>query len=255
MRMNPEDIDILRQDTGRFDRRFQIGPALWPHHDLFWLHEGRIELSVEGVPEPVALAAPDGVLLFAGTRFSGRTLTPHAEASICHFRCEPLTPQRTPLRPHPEDALPMQAMIVLSLRLAKEDAELLRRQRLLAAILDGFETMPSNRPADHRIDRAWRLVAERLDRIRGLTDAAAQAGLSESAFRAAHRARHGTPAGAHLIALRLERAERLLATTDLSISTIATAVGYGHAETLSHAMRRSRGRSPRDIRRSHRPFV
>ncbi|MHB2170145.1 helix-turn-helix domain-containing protein [Alsobacter sp. R-9] len=255
MQVRPDDIVILRQDTGRFDRRFRIGPAVWSHHDLLWVHEGRIELLVDGLAAPVTLAAPDGILLFAGTPFAGDTLTAHAEASICHFRSDACVAGRLPLRPRPAEALALQAMIVLSLRLAREGADLARRQRLVAAVLDGFEAPPGIPAAEDRIDRAWRLAEERLDRIRSLTDVAAQAGLSESAFRAAHRSRHGTSAGSHLIALRLDTAERLLATTDWTVDRIAKSVGYGHAETLSHALTRERGHSPRTIRRFHHPFA
>jgi methylphosphotriester-DNA--protein-cysteine methyltransferase len=83
----------------------------------------------------------------------------------------------------------------------------------------------------------------------------AQAGLSESGFRPAHRALRGTPAGATLTVLRLSTAERLLATTALSLAEIAAAVGYGHAATLSYAFRRSRRLSPGAWRRAQRPFA
>ncbi|MCH7345254.1 AraC family transcriptional regulator [Pelomonas sp. CA6] len=248
------DITFLRQDSGRFDRRHAVGPVCWPHFDLLWLHEGRLRLQLDASRDTVELCAPDGVLLFPATPFSGQATTPHAEASICHFR---LPTEHAPgwRRPRATEALALQAMVVLSLRLARQGAELRRRQRLLAAVLDGFGGEAAPAPADHRIDRAWRLAAERLHRIRGLSDVAAQAGLSESSFRASHRAWRGDSAGAALTALRLGRAEHLLATTRLSIAEIALAVGYGHAETLSQAFRRTRGLSPGAWRQAQRPFA
>lgn len=247
-------IEILRQDTGRFDRRHLIGPANWPHFDLFWIHEGTVRLELESGGSGLLLCAPDGVLLFPATPFAGRSQTVHAEASICHFR---LPGRWAPgyLRPDVGERLALQTMIALSQRLAQKGAEPARRTRLLRAILDEFGADTGPQAADSRIDRAWRLAAERLDRIRGLADVAAQVGLSQSAFRAAHRAARGGPAGAELVELRLSMAERLLATTPLPLHQIAAAVGYGHAGTLSHAFRRARGLSPGAWRRANQPFA
>lgn len=249
-----ETAKILRQESGRFDRRFRIEPIVWPHFDLLWIHEGEISLTVEGVEDPLELTAPFGVLLYPGTRFEGRSVGARAEASICHFRLPGIWPPGY-LLPSKQEALTLQAMILLSLTLAQQEVDAARRLRLLRAIVDGFGTPRGSVSPESRIDRAWRLAGERLDRIRGLTDVAAQAGLSESAFRSAHRAQRGTSAGATLTALRLSTAERLLATTASNLDDIAKAVGYGHAETLSHAFRRSRGLSPGAWRRAQRPFA
>jgi AraC-like DNA-binding protein len=249
-----DGLEIIRQDTGRFDRRFPVGPVCWPHFDLLWIHEGAVLLDVAGQDAPAELTAPDGILLFPVTAFAGRVCSAGVEASICHFR---LPGDWSPGhgRPRPSETLALQAMIVLSLRLAAEGATTDRRLRLVAAILDGFAASAGPGAPESRIDRAWRLSADRLDRIRGLVDVAAQADLSESAFRAAHRAQRGTSAGAALTALRIATAERLLATTALPLSDIAAAVGYGHAETLCHAFRRARGHSPGAWRSLQRPFA
>lgn len=249
-----DGLEIIRQDSGRFDRRFAVGPVCWPHFDLLWIHEGLVTLEVAGCDGAIDLAAPDGVLFSPGTGFAGRSVSPHAEASICHFRLLGDWPPGH-RRPRRSEAMALQAMISLSLRLAREGAEAGRRRRLVAAILDGFSGVEVPAAGEGRIDRAWRLADERLDRIRGLVDVAAQAGLSESAFRAAHRAERGTSAGAALTALRIAAAERLLVTTALPLDDIAAAVGYGHAETLSHAFRRARGQSPGAWRRAQRPFA
>lgn len=247
-------LEIIRQDSGRFDRRFAVGPVAWPHFDLLWIHEGTVSLEFDAAISGVTLSAPDGVLVYPGTSFSGRAITAHAEASICHFR---LSGEWSPghRRPRRSEGMVVQAMIGLSLRLVTEGADMARRLRLIEAILDGFVSPETPPLAEGRIDRAWRLAGERLDRIRGLADVATQAGLSESAFRASHRAKTGTSAGAALTALRIASAERLLATTTMPLDDVAAAVGYGHAETLSHAFRRARGQSPGAWRRAQRPFA
>jgi AraC-like DNA-binding protein len=250
---DPSRLDILRHATGRFDRRFGVGPAMWPFHDLLWIHSGRVRLSVAGTDHD--LRAPDGIWLPPGTSFHGRATSGHAEASICHFSLRGEDGGREVSRPAEAEAVALQAMVVLSLRLSEADAPLHRRQRLLAAILDGFSGAQVKDAPESRVDRAWRLAEARLDRIRTLADVAAQAGLSESTFRALHRAERGGPAGAHLQDLRLRTAERLLATSGLTLAEIARSVGYGHAETLSIAFRASRGRPPGAFRRTARPFA
>lgn len=244
---------ILRQETGRFDRRYGIGPACWPHFDLLWIHGGAVTLRLGSQSHD--LRAPAGLLLFPGTTFEGRAMTPHAEASICHFEAEDLAgPGVLPLRT-PQDSLDVQTMIALGVRLAMRGETADARIRLLAAVLDRFGPPQPDEAAGDRIDRAWRQARERLDRIRGLSDVAAQIGLSESAFRALHRATKGGSAGRHLRDLRLREAERLLATTTLSLGQIAATVGYSHAESMAHAFRTTRGLSPGLARRQARPFA
>lgn len=226
----------------------------WPHFDLLWIHEGSVGLDVAGHDAKIDLTAPDGILLLPGTAFEGRAHSAHVEASICHFRLPGDWPNGH-RRPHRAEVMALQTMIVLSLRLAAEGAGVARRIRLVTAILDAFSQTEYTSAPESRIERAWRLSGERLDLIRSLVDVASQAGLSESSFRAAHRAQTGTAAGASLTALRIAKAERLLSTTSMPLDDIATAVGYGHAETLSHAFRRARGMSPGAWRRAQRPFA
>lgn len=248
------DIEILRQNTGRFDRRFKIGPAIWPFFDLLWIHAGTVELEIASAGVPVQLKAPNAVLLFPDTPFAGRSVSAQTEASICHFRM-PGEFEPGCIQPRGEECFALQAMVGLSLRLAREGAGMTRRTRLLDAILDGFSGENPQVAIESRVDRAWRLAGDRLEHVRGLKDVAVQVGLSESAFRAAHRAQNEVPAGRSLTALRIATAEKLLATTPMTLAEVAKAVGYGHAETLSHSFSQAHGISPGDWRRRQAPFA
>jgi transcriptional regulator GlxA family with amidase domain len=140
-------------------------------------------------------------------------------------------------------------MIELSQSYATDGAEDRVKECLLAAIIDAFGHAPEAREHPDRIDLAWRKAEERLSEMRGIGDVAALIGLSESAFRARHRARHANSAGRHLIALRMATAERALATTNLTVETIALDVGYGYPESFFHAFRRHAGRTPSEFRK------
>lgn len=264
MPMNSDEwqvAEILRQETGRFDRRLTIGPAQWPHFDLLWIHEGAVQLKLGDEEEPLLIDAPGGVLIFPDVAFSGRARNGGANASICHFTAAPGTAIATRagkrerfLRCEGPGAFHVQNLVAASLALARRGAPMAHRQRLLAAILDWFSSTGTTPPRT-RLDEAWSRAEARLAHMRGLADVAAEIGLSESSLRAMHRKRYGAPAGKHLTNLRMKTAERLLATTGMSISEVSAAVGYAHAESFTASFSRSRGQSPNAYRRWCRRFA
>lgn len=239
---------ILRQDSGRFDRRYAVGPVQWDFWDLLWLHEGRLNLTLGPGKAAEALDAPAGVLIPPGTHFQGGAADGEASASIVHFASD-CDSDRYLLVPEP-DRLHVQNMIQLSLDYARRGEPMGRRLRLLAAVLDCFsDPAAQSRHPKTRLDRAWHEAETKLGAVRTVADVAVFAGQAESTFRAAHRGQFGSSAGQHLKQLRLSEAERHLATTGLGLAEIAALVGYGHAETLSAAFKRSRGRTPGEFRR------
>jgi AraC-like DNA-binding protein len=243
---------------GRINRRMPIGPARWPFYDLFWIHEGRVQLRFPELEQSLHLVAPAGVLILPDTLFEGGTKDAFATATICHFemRSEADGPGFRLPRAHEE--LHIQNMLRLAMTLARHDRpeDLPRRQRLLLSILDGFAPQGEEPAAeDDRLTIAWRQAAQNLRRMRTLADVAALLGIGESAFRALHRKNWNTSAGEHLRDLRLTRAEELLVGTDMPLAQIATAVGYGHASTLSAAFRERRGKTPGQYRHWSNPFA
>lgn len=241
-------MDILKQATGRFDRRFGVGPARWEHWDLLWLNEGRLRLYFGTAQEKLELTAPSGVLIPPGTEFHGSAIDGTASASVTHFQ-NGQRPGKVQIVLE-VDRLHVQNLIRLSLEYARRGETTEKRQRLLDAILDCFvDPLAEAQSVVTQVDRAWREAIQRLERVRSLADVAAFAGQAESTFRAAHRGQYSASAGRHLKELRLTEAERYLGTTGLGLAEIAHKVGYGHAETLSSAFKRSRGRTPGEYRR------
>ncbi len=240
-------IRILRQEAGRFDQRLAIGPARWQHFDLLWIHEGEVQLDVGESRQKVLLAAPAGILMLPDAPFSGRTVTPSASASICHFEADGHHPAKSGsgfILPNEHDVFHLQNLINLSLSYAERDVVADIRGRLLLAILDCFAASPTSVAPATRLDRAWRQAGDNLNLIRSLTDVAAAIGLTESTFRALHKKQFGGSAGQHLRELRLSRAERLLATTGDTVASISKTVGYAQPESFSHAFSTTRGRTP-----------
>jgi transcriptional regulator GlxA family with amidase domain len=77
---------------------------------------------------------------------------------------------------------------------------------------------------------------------------ARRAAMSPRSFARAFRAETGTTPAAHVEALRVEAARRLLETTDLTVAGVASAVGIRHAETLHRAFQRRVGTTPQQYR-------
>ncbi len=242
--MCPTELpQILRQDTGVFDRRFAVGPACWDFSDLLWIQEGAVRLTLGRGNAQVDLVAPGGILINPGTPFRGCVLGEFAKASILHFQpaCADI---REYAFPQTGDTLQIQNLINLSLQYADRGTAMDKRQRLLLVILDCFSGSAEQIPRKSRLDRAWQEAREKLSAVRGISDVATFAGLSESAFRALHREQFQGSAGRHLRELRLREAERLLATTGLCLRDLAQMVGYGYPESLSAAFSKSRGQTP-----------
>lgn len=249
---NLQKLEILYQASGRFDRRFPVGPACWPHFDLLWVQEGAVRLKVAAQQKVLELRAPMGVLIFPNVPFQGVAIGPVAAASVCHFTGGPFAANLdgvTHILSGKDEGFHLHNLIRLSLAYVDRGAQSDVRKRLLRSILDCFAQVGRGAVDLGRLDHAWAYASARLKDIRSLQDVAAGIGLSESAFRTLHRQQFPMSAGRHLLEMRLQKAEQLLSTTGLSINEVSVAIGYAHAESFSAAFSRSRGKTPSAYRR------
>jgi AraC-like DNA-binding protein len=251
-----DSIKILRQLSGRFDNRFQVGPALWPHHDLLWVNEGTIKLIIGTNKTEIVLSAPAGLVIFPNTPFYGEAVNGVADASICHFKLsqsieglEFLSQENGFFASAKTNAFHIQYLVRLGLHHTEQQKSELIRNRLLISTLDCFADQNNDGVEETRVAQAWSNAQLRMSKMRTLTDVATGIGLSESMFRRLHRQVSDTSAGSHLRELRLARAEELLATTGMSVANISKQVGYAHPESFSAAFTKSRGRTPANYRR------
>ncbi len=257
------ELTLGKHQFGRVDQRMKIGPITWPHHDLFWVHQGRIRLTFPDMAREVVLDAPDGLLILPGTAFWGKSVGSFATASVCHFENAGYDAKDFGyLVARPEERLHLQNQIRLAMDLAArpDDCHLSRRIRLLQSILDGFDWPNTDLDAaSHdrasQLTAAWRQASDHIEDIRTLSDVARLAGVSESGFRKKHRETHGNSAGDYLRDLRLKKGEELLATTGFSVAEIAMQIGYRHAETFCAAFKKSRGLTAGQYRRWSKPFA
>lgn len=122
------------------------------------------------------------------------------------------------------------------------------RECIAEAVGDLFERNASVN--DRLIDRALGMVERQF--ARPLTDAmvASQLGLSPSHFRFLFRQATGQPFHKYLIAVRLERAKKLLTEQGLAVSDVASAVGFSGLSHFSRAFSQRFNISPTQVRNS-----
>lgn len=102
------------------------------------------------------------------------------------------------------------------------------------------------RLAKDAMDRDW---AEPID----LNAVAAHAGYSRYHFIRLFRAAYGQTPGQYLSRRRVERAEELLRTADLSVTEICMLVGFTSLGNFSSSFRKHTGLSPSEYRARHLP--
>lgn len=92
------------------------------------------------------------------------------------------------------------------------------------------------------------LMEQTLDNPLSVADLARRAGLSPRTLQSRFRDRLGTTPQAHYLALRLSEARRLVEQTDMPLTDIALATGFGSAASFSRAFRAAFGQTARTLR-------
>lgn len=136
--------------------------------------------------------------------------------------------------------------------LARAEAEApSARSREVRALLEELAALCTPAPAvDRRLLRALELVQEKLDAPWTVARLAKAVGMSRAAFAKRFTAELGVTPQQHLTRKRLERAARLLATTDDALADIAIRVGYRSVFAFARAFKRHHGVAPGTYRRA-----
>ena len=104
-------------------------------------------------------------------------------------------------------------------------------------------------PAGDGVTEVLRHMHRHYDEEHGVAFYAAMCHLSEGRFAHAFKEVTGTSPKRYVLGLRVSAALDLLATTDLTVSQVATAVGVGDVNYFSRLIKKHTGRSPRDSRK------
>jgi AraC family transcriptional regulator len=113
-------------------------------------------------------------------------------------------------------------------------------------------TVRQERPPDalcwRQLEQVYDYIECNLHRPLTVTELAAVAGVSPTHFTRLFRRQTGEPPYRYVRKRRLDRAERLIVGTQLSLAAVAAAVGFSDQSHLSRVMRAERGLTPGQVR-------
>ncbi|MCC7350667.1 MAG: helix-turn-helix transcriptional regulator [Phycisphaerales bacterium] len=234
-------IEFLRHDYGWFDQTRTVGPRVWPHFDLLFIHSGQIAIQLLNRHE-VMLKAPQAVLIHPQTHFAGRSIARASRVSVQHFMLRGRDRLPMPLLSRRGRSAHFEVFESRRCRSAEPDiaraiglaaagsSSLLHELRtaLLALVLAQLEgSMPQVEPCtmgDFSDLAPW--LMENLSRPILVEEMAARVGLSAGHFRMRFHQETGMSPARYLRQLRAREAQRLLRDTMLPIKRIAQLVGY-----------------------------
>lgn len=124
-----------------------------------------------------------------------------------------------------------------------------RCSAVLCALLAATRPSASPDPEQALAERAARLIAERFASIGRLDEVARELGVGYDRLRRSFRRHQGQSLVARLTAVRIRRAQELLANSQLGHLEIALQCGYGSARYLNRVFRKVVGRTPGGWRR------
>lgn len=103
------------------------------------------------------------------------------------------------------------------------------------------------------LERAREMLHERLPEAPALSEIAAEVGVHPAHLAHEFRRFYGTTAGEYLRRIRVERAARVVAETELPLSEVAAAAGFYDQSHFSNAFKRATGATPAEYRAAFRP--
>ena len=109
----------------------------------------------------------------------------------------------------------------------------------------------SQEARDGRVRALQRWLPDHLAEDLSVARLAARAGMAPRTFARTFRTEVGATPAAHVEALRIEAARRLLESTDLTVAAIARRTGFTRPETLHRAFARRVGTTPDSYRQHH----
>lgn len=224
------------------------------HHQVVLPHRGKLELEVEG--HGGIVTAGTGAFIVAGATHAFQSREANSfvvvDTSLVlggRDQVEQLFDRAAffPILPTVQGLLDY-----MTARLARDEPSDSLRLAWSALLFDGLAQYRSAAPdrLGVALGRALDFMRTHLAEAIPVAEIARAAGLSETRLHVLFRERLGTTPHTALTRLRLDAAQRLMATTSLSIAEIAVRTGHADQSALTRQLRRVRGVTPATFRRN-----
>jgi len=252
-------MEPLFHGTGVYAPGRTVG-AIWPHHDIIILLEGRLGLRIGG--KEYAFGESDAIVIPPHNLFEGEALTPVMTMWVLHFKGYHAASDQSPFH------RARNPFIVPSACGSHRDRGLLREfsqrweerfvapscERSLKLLAELIVTRVEEALHSPRKAESPRLRAAIEAAIPGGSgDAVAQmahtAGLGPSRFRQAFKEHYGISPSRYLLKARMEEARRLLGGTSQPIKEIGQKVGYSELAAFHRAFRKETNTTPAAYRK------
>ena len=151
------------------------------------------------------------------------------------------------LGPH-MDRLTSACLTLLTAPLTPGQSSTAAYQAMTALHDAAFGTDHASTPLPPTMNRVIDVIKTHLSEPLPIDRLATIAGLSRAHFSRAFTAALGVPPSDYITARRLERIERLLLATEMTVADIARATGFGDPNYLAKVFRRHRGMAPLQFR-------
>jgi len=262
-------IQCLKNAYGEFNESQKIGPAIWPHLDLIFIHKGQVLIRLMDT-EKVLLHSGQAILIYPETPFRGHSVTPVTKVSVHHFNIGPDESNlRTALksfvnRKHGFEtflhrpAASLERDITRVTKLAYESpSPLIQEMRAAVMRLVITQLMIANSekyPASFRETKFQALIdwlGENVGKNITLDEMAVQVNFSASHFLAIFKSELGTSPGNYFLSMRMNEAARLLRETLLPIKEVARRMGYAELPHFYRAFKSLCGMTPNTYRKKH----
>lgn len=260
-------IHFYLHSYGQHDEKNKIGPCIWPHFDLLFVHEGEISMQLMK-RDHVVLSGGQGILIYPLTHFQGYSVTPVTKTSVQHFGVDPddkflpvifqkLAGKQRDYELFKADHTPLlTSHIASAIQWASLDPEPVlhdMRVAILTLILGELQSnvfeKHSNTHYSLAMDQLIRWMRDNLTNPNlTLKEMADRIGLSTSHFRAVFKSYSGSSPGRFLFNMRMLEAKRYLRETILPIKEISERLGYSNLTHFYRAFKVHDGRSPHEYR-------
>lgn len=260
-------MKCLANAYGEFNDTRRIGPMIWGHFDLLFVHGGQVSIKLSHKTR-IELVAGQSVLIYPDTHFEGHSLCDVSQASAHHFiftndsATDALSRR---FRGKRDGHVVFAAWLPTNIendidRLIKiadqRPRPLLTQSRsllmslVLAQLVDGQN---SRTTIDPRWTDLLQWLAQNLREPPSLEAMARRLGLSASHFQAIFRRQFRTSPGRYLLKMRMDEAARLLRETIMPTKQIGRRIGYAHVQHFHRAFRNHHRQTPAEYRGKYSP--